>query len=61
MTRRIAAALVVAALLGLSGCSSTPKTTAYGTPEEDISALPWNRPQRWEGQGALGGFMPQSQ
>lgn len=24
---------------------------------EEVSTLPWNRPQRWEGQGALGGMM----
>jgi hypothetical protein len=24
-----------------------------------VSTLPWSRPERWEGQGALGGMMPQ--
>ena len=23
-----------------------------------VSTIPWNRPERWEGQGAMGGFMP---
>ncbi len=32
------------------GCA-TPK-------EGEVSSIPWNRPQNWEGQGALGGFRP---
>ncbi len=23
---------------------------------DQVSSIPWNRPERWEGQGALGGF-----
>jgi len=34
-----------------SGCASTSK-------DEDVSTIPWNRPQSWEGQGQLGGFKP---
>lgn len=37
-------------MLFLGGCAST---------EEDpnrVSTIPWNRPESWEGQGALGGF-----
>jgi len=26
-----------------------------------VSNIPWNRPEKWEGQGALGGFAPNSQ
>jgi hypothetical protein len=26
--------------------------------EGDVSSIPWNRPQSWEGAGALGGFRP---
>jgi hypothetical protein len=26
--------------------------------EEGVSSIPWNRPQQWEGSGALGGFRP---
>jgi hypothetical protein len=33
-----------------SGCATTK--------EDDVSSIPWNRPQQWEGQGALGGFRP---
>jgi hypothetical protein len=32
----------------LSGCATT------GT--DDVSTIPWNRPESWEGMGALGGF-----
>ena len=23
---------------------------------EQVSTIPWNRPEKWEGQGMLGGF-----
>ena len=42
--------LLAAAAILTSGCA-TPK-------EGDVSSIPWNRPQSWEGQGALGGFAP---
>jgi len=35
-----------------------------GTAEQDpnrVSTIPWNRPEKWEGQGPLGGFSPNSQ
>lgn len=40
----------------LSGCASQSESTT----SERVSTIPWNRPERWEGQGAmgLGGFMP---
>jgi hypothetical protein len=38
----------------LSGCADT-------TADPDrVSTIPWNRPEKWEGQGALGGMMPGS-
>ena len=37
-------------LVVAGGCASTK--------EEDVSSIPWNRPQQWEGQGAFGGFRP---
>ena len=34
-------------------------TSGCATPKEgEVSSIPWNRPQGWEGQGALGGFRP---
>jgi hypothetical protein len=42
--------LLVAGVVILSaGCATTSK-------DEDISSMPWNRPQSWEGQGQLGGM-----
>ena len=26
-----------------------------------VSTLPWNQPEKWEGQGPMGGMMPNSQ
>jgi hypothetical protein len=37
-----------------SGCAQTEKP-----PEHEVGTLPWNRPERWEGQGMLGGFQQQ--
>ena len=33
------------------GCASTSN-------DDKVSTIPWNRPQSWEGTGALGGFRP---
>jgi len=38
--------LIEAALV--AGCATTN--------DNDVSAIPWNRPENWEGMGALGGF-----
>jgi hypothetical protein len=45
------ALLLTAAALFFSGCASDQ-------PEDPnrVSTTPWNRPERWEGQGPLGGF-----
>lgn len=39
--------------LGLGGCASDQ-------PEDPnkVTSIPWNRPERWEGQGPMGGMMP---
>ena len=42
--------LVVAGALLTSGCASQK--------DNDVSTIPWDRPQQWEGGGALGGFRP---
>jgi len=45
--------LTFAVMTGLcAGCASTSSS------DEKISTIPWNRPQSWEGSGALGGFRP---
>ena len=44
-------ALLVVGLAFLAGCA----TSQQGN---DVSSIPWNRPQQWEGGGAMGGFRP---
>jgi outer membrane biogenesis lipoprotein LolB len=39
-------------------------TACAGDKPEDpnnVSTIPWNRPEKWEGQGPMGGMMPGSQ
>jgi hypothetical protein len=50
MRLALSLATLVIAVAVLGGCA-TPK-------EGEVSSIPWNRPQGWEGQGALGGFRP---
>ncbi len=51
--RRLLLLLLLASAGLLTGCASNQ-------PEDPnrVSTIPWNRPERWEGQGGLGGFMP---
>jgi hypothetical protein len=53
MKRILAALLLIGATVFLPGCASTE-------PEDPnrVSTIPWNRPEKWEGQGPLGGFAP---
>jgi hypothetical protein len=44
-------ALLVTGAVFLSGCATTKQ-------DNDVSSIPWNRPQDWEGNGAMGGFRP---
>jgi hypothetical protein len=54
MIRVFALALLLSAgALSLSGCA-----TSEPQDPDRVSTIPWNRPERWEGQGALGGFAP---
>jgi hypothetical protein len=50
---RLSALIAFAGLtLLLSGCASTPKAEDPNS----VSTIPWNAPEKWEGQGALGGM-----
>ena len=54
MIRVLAFLALAAALVLLSSCASQ---------EEDpnrVSTIPWNRPEKWEGQGPLGSMNPGS-
>lgn len=58
MTRTIAALLLAGTAVLMTGCASTEpaKTAPPPNKENDVSTLPWNRPQSWEGKGMLGGM-----
>ena len=42
-------------LVGLTSLGAGCATTSN---DDRVSTIPWNRPQSWEGTGALGGFHP---
>jgi len=44
------AALTATSLALVGGCATTN--------DNNVSSIPWNRPQSWEGTGALGAFAP---
>ena len=50
--RLFAVMLLTGLAAGLCGCANDTQPAA----EDRVSTIPWNRPERWEGQGALGGF-----
>jgi hypothetical protein len=49
VTRLLALTLLT---LAAAGCGTTDDQQQ----NPNASSIPWNRPQSWEGQGALGGF-----
>ena len=54
MGRRLfALALLLGSLFLLPGCGSDQ-------PQDPnrVSTIPWNRPEKWEGQGPMGSFNP---
>lgn len=56
--RRLLSSLFLAAILAsLSGCASD------GAPESQRTGgnIPWNRPEKWEGAGAMGSMMTGTQ
>ena len=56
MLRIFGLMLATAVLVLLPSC-------AGGKPEDPnrVSTIPWNRPEKWEGQGPMGGMMQGSQ
>lgn len=55
MTRPLVIAVLAAlAALFLPACQTAPETDAS---RRGVSTIPWNRPAKWEGGGALGGQM----
>lgn len=52
MGRLFAILLIALGALGLGGCASDEQDDP-----NRVSTIPWNRPERWESQGPLGGMM----
>lgn len=43
--------------LGMSACANNeapPDNSAFLPPDQRVSNVPWNKPESWEGRGALG-------
>jgi hypothetical protein len=53
MATRVRALLLLVVSGLFSGCATDDDPTR-------VSTIPFNRPERWEGQGPMGGMMPQS-
>ncbi|MDR3403623.1 MAG: hypothetical protein P4L99_14080 [Chthoniobacter sp.] len=53
---RILGFLLAAAAAALMAACTSDK------PEDpnSVTTIPWNRPEKWEGQGPMGGMMPGS-
>jgi len=53
---RILAYLAAAVILAV-----LPACTSSTQPEDPnkVSTIPWNRPEKWEGQGPMGGMLNQ--
>jgi len=49
---RLFALLLLAVLLEL-----LPACADHKDDQERVSTIPWNRPEKWESQGPLGGMM----
>ncbi len=43
-------------LAGICILATSCADDKQATQHDQVSAIPWNRPEKWEGQGALGGF-----
>lgn len=51
--RSILIAILGGIVMGLAGCASSDKPQD----PDQVSSIPWNRPERWEGQGPFGGML----
>ena len=47
-------------LLASAGCLIGGCATDKPDDPNRVSTIPWNRPERWESQGPLGGMMPEN-
>ena len=51
--RLVLIAFLIGIALGLGGCA----TTDDQKDPNHVTSIPWNRPERWEGQGPFGGLL----
>jgi hypothetical protein len=58
--RRLLRVYVLLALAAFSFLLSACAERDAGNDPNRVSTIPWNRPERWEGQGPLGGMAPNS-
>jgi len=54
MIRQCLLFLVATATLLLAGCASD---TPDANKPDSVRTIPWNRPERWESQGPMGGML----
>jgi hypothetical protein len=52
--RTVLFAIILGVLMGLGACA----TTDQPKDPDQVTSIPWNRPQPWEGRGPFGGFSP---
>jgi hypothetical protein len=48
----------------LAAATAALMASCAGDQQDDpnrVSTIPWNRPEKWEGQGPMGGMMPGTQ
>jgi hypothetical protein len=52
--RALAYSLLLGLLFSLGGCASTEEKKD----PNQVTTIPWNKPERWEGTGPFGSMMP---
>jgi hypothetical protein len=52
MVKKYGRILIAAALFALPSCADTQPKPAS---QNQVSTIPWNRPEKWEGQGMVPG------
>jgi len=55
--RLLSSLLLAAALVAAVGCASD----GHQNSQRDEGNIPWNRPEKWEGAGAMGSMMQGTQ
>lgn len=48
--------LLILLTVFLGACATDEKTSSIETDNQRVSTIPWNKPEKWEGQGQLGGL-----